>query len=44
MQRVKNLTAVDWVAAEVWVQSSAWHSELKDLVNIVAVAQILSLT
>ena len=27
-----NLTAVAWVAAEAWVQSLTWCSELKDLV------------
>ena len=30
-QWVKNLTAVAWVASELWVQSLAWHSGLKDL-------------
>ena len=28
---VKDLTSVAWVAAKVQVQSSAWLSELKDL-------------
>ena len=28
--RVKNLTAVAWVAAEVWVQLQTWHNGLKD--------------
>ena len=27
---VKNLTAVTWVIAEVWVQPLAWYSGLKD--------------
>ena len=31
-QWVKNPTAVTRVAAEVWVQSLAWQSQLKDLV------------
>ena len=30
VQWVKNLTAVAWVSAEVWVQSPAWRSGLKD--------------
>ena len=30
-QWVKNLTAVAWVTAEVWVPSLAWHSGLTDL-------------
>ena len=29
-QWVKNSTAAAWVAVEVWVQSPAWHSGLKD--------------
>lgn len=31
-QWVKNLNAVAWVTGEVWVQSPAQHSGLKDLV------------
>ena len=30
MQWLKNLTAVAWAAAEVWVLSPAWCSGLKD--------------
>ena len=31
VQWVKNLTAVDWVAVEVWVRFPARYSGLKDL-------------
>ena len=34
VQWVKNLTTVAWVTAEVWVQSLAQCSELKDLVML----------
>ena len=30
VQWLKNVTAAAWVTAEVWVQSPAWHSGLKD--------------
>ena len=34
VQQVKNLTAVAQIATEVWVQSPAWCSELKDLMML----------
>ena len=38
VQWLKNVTAAAWVTAEVWVQSPAWHSGLKDFAQIQSLA------
>ena len=42
-QWVKNLTAVAWVTAEVWIQSPAWPQWVKGFGIVAAVAGIQSL-